>query len=99
MGVSAVVGAAVIGASATAYSAHEQKKTAEDAAKNADELAAKAEADRNQISAPGAVASAAQLQMSEQRAASAGGTIVGGGGGIGAVGDLTNQPKKGLLGS
>lgn len=98
MGVSAVVGAAVIGAGATAYSVHEQKIAADNAARNANDLAAKAETDRNQISGPGAVASAAQIQMSEQRAASAGGTIVGSPETRGGVGDSTNQPKKSLLG-
>lgn len=95
MGVSAAVGAAVIGAAATGYSVHEQRATAEKAAANADQLAAAAREDANKIALPNTIATAAQQQQNAQRAASAGGTITN----TGTIGDSVNTPKKSLLGS
>lgn len=96
MGVSAAVGAAVIGASATVYTVHEQRTAAEKAAAQADQIAASQLKQSQAISLPNTTATAANIQASEQQAASAGGTIKSQ---PGAIGDNANSPRKSLLGS
>lgn len=64
---------------------------------NANNLAAQSTAEANKISLPTGQSTAASLQASEQRAATAGGTMTGPGGM--RVGDSMGQPKKSLLGS
>lgn len=95
MAVSAAIGAAVIGASATAYSVHEQKATAEDAARNADRIAADQLKQSQAISLPNTTATSANIQAAQQQAASAGGTIKSQ---PGLIGDGSGATKKSLLG-
>lgn len=99
MAVSAGIGAAVIAAGATAYSVHEQKAGAEKAANHADEMAARARKDADQIALPNTSATAANMQAAQQQAASAGGTIAGPASGGNNVGDGANAPRKSLLGA
>lgn len=95
MAISVPIAAAVVGAGATLYSAHEAKKTAEEQMSNADQLAAQAQ--NNKISLPNTGATSASVQSAQQQAASAGGTITNPGGL--QIGDASNASKKTLLGS
>lgn len=97
MAVSVPIAAAVVAAGTTIYAANQAKKTAEREAANANNLAAQSAAEANKINLPTGQSTAASLQASEQRAATAGGTMTGPGGM--RVGDSMGQPKKSLLGS
>jgi hypothetical protein len=89
---------AVVAAGTTAYTVNQQRSAAEKAANRADEMAARARADTNQIALPNTSATAANMQAAQQQAASAGGTVFGSASG-GNVGDNANTPRKSLLGS
>ncbi len=97
MGVSVPIAAAVVAAGTTIYATNQQKKTAEREMANANNLAAQSTAEANKINLPTGQSTAASLQASEQRAATAGGTMTGPGGM--RVGDSMGQPKKSLLGA
>lgn len=97
MGATAAVSALVITAATSAYTIHEQKQQAEKAQDAADAAARDAKKTANQIALPNTQAFAANVQQSEQRAASAGGTLSNKG--QIAIGDAAGAPKKTLLGS
>lgn len=92
--------AAVVAAGTTAYTVHQQRSAAEDAANNADRMQAQALADskKGAIALPNTSATAANMQAAQQQAASAGGTIKGAASGSN-VGDGANAARKSLLGS
>lgn len=97
MAVSVPIAAAVVAAGTTIYAANNAKKTAEREEANANNLAAQSKAEADKIDLPTGQSTAATLQASEQRAATAGGTLTGPGGN--RVGDSVGQPRKTLLGS
>jgi len=97
MAIGVPIAAAVIGAGATVYSVNAQQQTERRAERNADQLAAKAQAEANHVDDPNMVSAASQMQANERRAASAGGTITGQSNA--QIGDAANSPKKSLLGS
>lgn len=96
MAIGAPIAAATIAAGTTIYATNQAKKTAERERDNANNLAAQSKAEADKINGPTGQSTQAQLQASEQRAASAGGTLTGAGGT--RVGDLGSTPRKTLLG-
>lgn len=97
MAVGAPIYAAVIAAGTTAYTVESQKEAANKAARNADELAARSEAEARRIESPTTASTAQSMLKQQQLAASAGGTLTGTPNQ--QVGDALNQPRKTLLGS
>lgn len=100
MAISTPIAAAVIAAGTTAYTVNRQRAAEEAQGNAANEIAADQLKEAQAISLPNTTATAANLQASEQQAASAGGTITSnpGQGGM-PVGDGANQPRKQLIGS
>lgn len=99
MAVSTPIAAAVIAAGTTAYTVNRQRAAAEDAGNQANAIAADQLKEAQAISLPNTTATAANVQASEQQAASAGGTITNPGMGGLPVGDGSNAPRKQLIGS
>ncbi len=95
MAVSSAIGAAVIAAGATTYASHEQQVTATKARRSAEDIARMNREKADKIALPNTTATSANIQASEQRAATAGGTILSNPN----VGDAINTPRKTLLGS
>lgn len=91
------IAAVTIAAASTAYQIHSQQEQAQKAQDAADAAARDAKKTSNQIALPNTQAFAANVQQSEQRAASAGGTLSNKG--EIAIGDAAGAPKKTLLGS